>query len=301
MFKNKKIKKFFIFFSAVLIIFFAVDFLSDRYNHQRLEDFTQRIEQQVNPVVEDFKVNCSFSVASLENKILHYGFNSQQKFAAASLIKIPIMAAVLKADQEEKLKLSSVIIITKKDICPGSGIIKKAKLPFKTTVYKLLEIMIANSDNTATNKIIDLLGFDYINKSFQEFGCLDTVLKRRMMDFKARSKGIENYTTCRDMTNLLAQIYKKELINETACETMLDFLKKQKINDRLPKYLPETVKVAHKTGLERNSVGDVGIVLNSHDYVISVIVADFPSYRQAKEVIAKLSMHVYNVFEQLKK
>ncbi len=48
--------------------------------------------------------------------------------------------------------------------------------------------MVTHSDNTAANMLIDLLGFDYLNRTFREMGLQQTNLSRKMMDFRSRER-----------------------------------------------------------------------------------------------------------------
>ena len=61
-----------------------------------------------------------------------------------------------------------------------------------------LTFMISFSDNTATNLLINIAGMDEINRHIKEIGCKNTVLARKMMDFKAREEGRDNYTSLED-------------------------------------------------------------------------------------------------------
>jgi len=224
-----------------------------------------------------------------------YFYKINDKFPAASLIKIPIMAAAFYAVSEGKLNLNSEFTLDKKDITPGSGVLRYHKIPFNITLIKLIEFMITKSDNTAANKIIGILGSGYINNFFVKMGLKDTSLERRIMDFFSRRKGIENYTSSQDMAYILKKIYTGKLVNEYYSQDMLSLLKRQKINDRIPRYLPRETAVAHKTGLEKNVVSDVGIVFSrNYNYILCVITSGFKSYKQAKDFIAKLSLVVYN-------
>ena len=259
------------------------------------------LDKSVAQEAKQFSGKYSIYVEGLGTCKFSYFYNISDKFPAASLIKVPIMAAVFQKVNEGKLNLNSEFTLGKKDITPGSGILRYRKVPFRITLRKLVELMVTKSDNTAANKIIDILGFEHINNFFLKAGLKDTLLKRRMMDFSSRRKGIENYTSCRDMAYILKKIYKRELINAYYSQKMLSLLKRQKINDRIPRYLPGGAVVAHKTGLEKNVVSDAGIVFSkSYDYIICVIISDFSSYKQAKDFIAKLSLTVYNTQDSYK-
>ena len=266
-------------------------FLQKRNSLRALEDL-------VGEQYPDIKGDYALFVQDLSYPSLTIAIQPDKRFVAASIIKIPILAAALAAIDEGKLSFDEIVYIDKSDIYGGSGIIKGMKIPTKLTFLRLLQLMIYRSDNTATNKVIDILGFDYINEKIKESGLENTVLKRKMMDFKSRDKGIENYTTVADLALILEKIYEKQLINPQLSSIALSFLKDQLVNDRLPRHLPHEVVVAHKTGLERGTVHDAGIVFApGGDYIICVLTGQFSSYAQAKKFIADVSLLTYNFYE----
>ena len=211
---------------------------------------------------------------------------------------MPILAAAFQAIDSGKISLNQEETITWQDLTSGSGKIKTFKFPVRFTVGELLWFMIAYSDNTASNKIISLLGFDYINESFKKVGLKDTVLKRRMMDFTERHNGKENYTSARDIAFLLNKIYGQKLINKEFSQLAMSLLKKQHIKDRIPRYLPKDTVAAHKTGLERGIIHDAGIVFAPRgDYIICVLIKKSHNYKAAKKFIAQLSLLTYNFYK----
>ena len=225
--------------------------------------------------------------------------NIHEKFAAASLIKVPILAAAMQAVREGKLSLQQMVVIQRDEVVGGSGVIKKRKFPVTLSFQELCEIMIMYSDNTAANKVIEMVGFEYINAFFNELQLKETVLQRKIMDFSQREQGVENYMSAYDIMLLLEKMYYGTLINQEASELMLSFLKKQQVNDRLPLYLPEDIVVAHKTGLERGVVHDAGIVFApGGDYLICMLTKGVKEYTQAKKTIAEVSLLTYNLFQQ---
>jgi beta-lactamase class A len=279
-----------ILFTSLLFFFY---FKLTSYN-KRLKSFG-KLKIEIEKLSSSFKDNLSFLIKDLNFPNLILSSKKDEKFPAASLIKLPILAVAFKAVEEGKISLEKEITICQKDIVGGSGVIKKMNLPVKLSIKKILELMITNSDNTATNILIDLLGFDYINDSFRKFGLKNTILRRKMMDFRKRRRGIENYTTASDIAFLLEKIYKGKLIDERFSKMALYFLKNQKINDRIPRYLPKELEVAHKTGLEKGVVHDAGIVFTPHgDYIICLLTSGVKDYKKTKEFVARFSLLTYN-------
>jgi beta-lactamase class A len=286
-----------LFSCIILAIFIAA-------GYPRLNNFSlrQRGYNQIVKTVSSFTGNAkeelSYIIKDLKYPELVAEYNPDKKVIAASVIKIPILAVAMKSVYEGRISLKQKIIVRKKDVDGGSGVIKTMKLPATLTVEELLDLMITRSDNTATNEIINLLGMDYLNKEFKKLGLRQTVLNRHMMDFVSRRKGRENYTSSQDIAMLLDQMYNGELVNSRASKKMLSLLKQQQVNDRIPVYLPETIEVAHKTGLERSVVHDAGIVFTPKgDYLICMLIENVKEYKTAKKYIADTALLVYKLYQ----
>jgi len=253
------------------------------------------LEDKIQVISKNFGGEYAYVIKNIEKPFCEISRNEEKMFPAASVIKLPIAAVAFKAAKEGKISLSRKFTITARDITGGSGVIKTMSTPVTLTFQEIIGIMISNSDNTATNKIINILGYKYLNREFKKLGLKQTILKRKMMDFSRRKKGIENYTSASDIVFLLEKIYKGELVDEESSRMLLSFLSNQKINDRIPRYLPKSVKVAHKTGLERGVVHDAGIIFSSNgDCIVCVFTKRVKDYTKAKKFIARLSLATYN-------
>ncbi|MCK9614397.1 MAG: class A beta-lactamase-related serine hydrolase [Candidatus Omnitrophica bacterium] len=294
MFKRKRI--ILAFFSIVFLASFCLYFIYTETVScaQNYKSFAA-LEDKVATIAKGFSGEYSYIIKDIEKPYCEISRNENKMFPAASVIKLPIAAVAFNAAKEGKVSLSQKFTITAKDITGGSGIIKTMQPPVVLTFQEIIETMIVNSDNTATNKIIDILGYKYLNRGFRELGLRRTVIKRKMMDFSNRKHGVENYTSVSDIVFLLEKIYKGKLIDKESSQMILSFLGKQKINDRIPRYLPKNVKVAHKTGLERGVVHDAGIIFSSRgDCVVCVFTKKVKDYSKAKKFIARLSLATYN-------
>lgn len=281
----------------VLLFFFAYFFFQVTKFYQKyrlIPDLKVKIQDQL----KSSGFRCSLVIKDLDFPGLRFEIDSEKKIPAASLIKLPILAGALKAVEEGKVSLQDEVVIKGADTAGGSGKLKAAMLPLTLTFEKLLEFMISSSDNTATNKVIHILGFEYLNNSFKDFNLNETVLTRKMMDFTKRRLGIENYTSSRDIVLLLDRIYNKKLVNKRLSRLALEFLKKQSINDRLSRYLPNEAIIAHKTGLERGVVHDAGIIFAPEgNYIICVLLSKVKNYKKAKKFIAQTSLFTYNLYQ----
>jgi beta-lactamase class A len=224
-------------------------------------------------------------------------YNAAELFPSASLIKLPILAAAFQAAEEGKLTLSAPVTLRRQDRRGGSGILKLASAGSIFTVRELLDYMIIYSDNTATELIIQMLGYDYLQKTFARLGLEDTAIRPDGFRLSVRCIADDNMTSPRDMARLLEKIYQRELVSAEASEQMLDILKHQRLRDRLPRFLPAGWEIAHKTGLLRRACHDCGIVFSpAGDYLICVLTSHDTTYRMAKRFIANLGRITFDYY-----
>jgi len=255
------------------------------------------MERAVLAQAHSWRGDCAVVIRDMAYPKLSVKVNEDKIFPAASLIKLPILAVAFKAIDEGRFSLDTVLVIGRGDIAGGSGRIKTMNLPQRLKVRQLMAYMIAYSDNTATNVFIRLMGYDYLNSGFKSLGLQHTVLRRAMMDFSGRDRGVENYTSAADIALILEGIHNKKLVSKKYCQLAVYLLKKQTVRDRLPLYLPNNASVANKTGLERGVVHDAGIVFSSKgNYVICVLTGKVKAYKKAKNFIAQMSRLAYNAY-----
>jgi beta-lactamase class A len=255
-----------------------------------LREEISRFQGEAGVVVKDLKTGWEFSS------------KDEVPMPAASVVKVPLMAACFKAQAQGKLDFSELKTLGPECKTPGSGDLDQMPCGLKISVEKLVQLMITTSDNTAANMLTDTLGMEYINGFFREAGLEHTNLSRKMMDFEARSQGVENYTTARDMARILESFYRKQVVSRAASEKGLQFLVQQKVRDRLPARLPEDALVAHKTGLERSVCHDCGIIAAPQgDFLVCILTRLAPNTRQAKRFIASVALDVYNAYQDLER
>lgn len=269
------------------------DFQKEYLYRKSLQD---KLAKEISEYVKNFPGEVGIYIKDLKTGIV-VSYNADKLFASASLVKIPIMVSVYKAINDGIIKSDEKLIMKRKYRVRGCGNTKYSRSGHKFSVEELVKRMIDESDNTATNILSDRLGFNYINWSFKQFGLNKTNFDRSIMDLHARDyNGIENYTTAREMGTLLEKIYFNRLINEEISKKMLITLCQQKINDRIPKYLPKNFIIAHKTGLMRDVCHDAGIVFTEKtDFIICVLTSDFSSYKLAKRFIGNLAYTTFCV------
>ena len=129
----------------------------------------------------------------------------------ASLIKVPIAVALMQKVETEKISLNKEVFVNRGNFTEDSStkILSPKNYPLKT----LLEEMIDRSSNTATNQLIDYLGWDYINQFLDNRGYEVTRVKFKLMGEKimpANPGSGRNRVTANELTEMMVQIYNGE-------------------------------------------------------------------------------------------
>ncbi len=227
-------------------------------------------------------------------------------FPQASSIKIVVLAELYRQNQESgqgisgKAKLSDLYTVQASDLVPDSDIMG-GLTPGVTRVTNrdLATMMVAVSDNSATNVLIDRVGMDNVNRLMDSLGLPHTRLRRKMMDVKAAAEGRENVSTPREMLTLLEQIYRGKVLNKEMTDDFFKVLSTHK-DSFIPRYLPEGLRIANKPGELEGVRNDSGIVFaQNHPYVICVMTTFLSKEREGEDAIARISAAAYSVFDRM--
>jgi beta-lactamase class A len=219
--------------------------------------------------------------------------NENEVFPAASVIKVGILAELMRQTSAGKLSLSDVVHLKDEDKVGGSGILFELHAGLELTVNDLAVLMMVQSDNTAGNLLIDMVSMASVNEYLGQLGLSATRLERKFMDYEARDRGRENVTTPWDMMRLLELIYRERLPHS---RLMLDILCRQQDTHKMRLLLPDGVRVGNKGGELDGVRHDVGIVLTSHPYVFCALTRDQQDVVAAELAIARLSRLFYDYF-----
>jgi beta-lactamase class A len=225
---------------------------------------------------------------------------SDEIFPQASSIKITVLAELYRQAQQGKLKLNDLYTVQKSDLVPDSDIMGGLTPGItKVTLRDLATMMVAVSDNSATNVLIDRVGMDNVNAMLDSLGRTHTRLRRKMMDLKAASEGRENVSTPREMMTLLEAIYRGKVLNQEMTVDFFQVLSTHK-DSALRRDLPEGLKIADKPGeLEGVRNGSGVVFLENRPYVICVMTTYLRREREGDDVIRKISLLTYQTFDRL--
>ena len=187
---------------------------------------------------------------------------------AASVIKIPIMVEAFRQIKAGRIRKEQEYILKESDKRPSCGCLNRMHAGLAVTVADLYNLMIILSDNSATNILIDLLGREQINASMQEMGYANISVNRLLFDREASERGIQNYVCAGEIADMLEKMQQGSLVDPQSDAEMLEVLKEQRLNGKIPFHFVEKVPIAHKTGEDDGITHDVGIVYGKQPFIL---------------------------------
>jgi len=282
----------------IFFFFLFVVIGSAQTNTAKQQLLWQKLESTINDVDHNLDGVLGVAILDLSNgkKLL---LHADEVFPQASSIKIAVLAELYHQSQAGKLKLTDPYTVQAADLVPDSDIMS-GLTPGVTriTLRDLATMMVAVSDNSATNVLIDRVGMESVNELMDSLGLTHTRLRRKMMDLQAAGAGRENISTAAEMMALLEDLYRGKVLNQ---EMTNDFFKMLSTHKRsfIPRDLPEGLKIANKPGELEGVRNDSGVVfVENRPYVICVMTTYLRQERDGEEAIARISAAAYRMFNR---
>jgi beta-lactamase class A len=231
-------------------------------------------------------------------------------FHAASTMKVPVMVALWAAIDRGELTLEQPVAVRNefKSIADGSPFSLDAKEDGDPELYaalggtrplaELMRRMIVRSSNLATNLLIELAGAARVDATMRGLGVLEIRVLRGVEDGKAYEKGLNNTVTAHDLLLVLRAIAQGRAVSAAASAGMIEILRRQEFNEKIPAGLPAGVAVAHKTGDITGIHHDAAIVwpaAGKPPYLLVVLTSGFADEAAANRTIAAVSRAVWEL------
>lgn len=230
----------------------------------------------------------------------HYFLHENEVFAQASSIKIAVLATLYQQAEQGKLRLTDFYTVQSSDLVPDSAIMN-GLTPGATrvTLRDLATMMVAVSDNSATNVLIDRVGMQNVNAMLDSLELTHTRLRRKMMDLQAAKEGRENISTPREMMSLLGAIYRNKVLNKDSAADFFKVLSTEK-DSWIPRDIPAEVTIANKPGSLEAVRNDSGIVfVEGRPFVICVMTSFLRNERDGEAAISRVSLAAWQMFDRL--
>lgn len=252
-----------------------------------LSFFSTGFENAVNEALKGSKASYSIVIKNLKTGET-YSRDPEKTYQTASLYKLWAMAVAYQQIEEGKITKDQILsdsvenLNKRFDISSESAELTEGDISL--TVEDAIEKAITISDNYAALLLTSKLRLSSLTAFLKEEG------------FTASSVGTPPKTTATDITLFYEKLYNGQLISSNASKEMLEVLKGQLLNDRIPKYLPKDIQIAHKTGELDGVKHDAGIVFTPKGDYLIVMLSDSNDSQAAAERLASISKNVYEYF-----
>jgi beta-lactamase class A len=226
-----------------------------------------RLEARLALLAEAHQGKVALAVKNLDSGESYYR-NADEVMSTASLIKVAVLVDLYQQAQEGKVKLTDRVTLRGADKVPGSGILTDHfSEGADFSLRDAARLMIAFSDNTATNLVLERIGIKSVNKRMEEWGFPETRINAKVFrgsttsvdPARTRRYGLGS-TTAREMAGLLEQLQTSDRLRPFYKLAVLNHLSKNADKDKFKRFLPDGVVVMHKDGSTNDTRTDAGLI-----------------------------------------
>jgi len=237
------------------------------------------------------------TICHLSGKCFDYK-GDQPPASPASLIKLPVAVVLMKKAIDEGIDLDEQIYIDPHNWTENAT---GAKI-FVDREYSLREVMvrmIKESNNIATNQLLDYLGWEYMDQALQDLGYEQTKIRTKLVGDRTaptsnRAVG-RNVMTTNEVTDMMRQVYtfegpgSEEILDAMVGQYDWEFgytAVSQLRNKRV-------AWIGEKTGQNSNVIGSsTAVKIDDERYVLTVTIDNSANQRMLRQVIGDTIQHV---------
>lgn len=223
-----------------------------------------------------------------------YEYCADERFPTASVFKVPITIELFRQAEEGRISLDERHRLQGEISSHGTGVLKLMQDEPELTLRDYCRLMIAVSDNMATDLLLEIVGLPSANATMDTLGFPNTRLNVQigrwhylmagMGDYpcsrendalflKKVKEGSSDYdslpysnsldnnvTTPREMGEILERLQRGQIVSPGASAEMVEMLKQCAGRTKIPRYLDPSIEIAHKIGSSNGIQVDAGIV-----------------------------------------
>ena len=192
-------------------------------------------------------------------------------FLSASIIKIPILFAWAHLERAGAVSSDEMCDLDAEPQIQGAGfswLLRQRRVPY----HDVLLLMMTVSDNLCANLVIRRIGLARLNETFRALGLPDARVERKLMDYEARARGLENRVSPADCARLFEL---RDALPAEQCawiEPML--LWNTDLGLWLRNVPRDTVEFYHKTGNITGVLHDWGYTKDADVFLLTQSVRD---------------------------
>jgi beta-lactamase class A len=261
---------------------------------------------QLEPFLHRQDANIAIAYRNLGTGAFYFR-NEDDAFHAASTMKLPVMMALFQTIDGGERRLNDPVAVKNQfqSLVDASPFTLDPKDDGDPDLYKsvggslpleeLIRRMIVRSSNLATNILIERLGASRATDMLRGFGAYRMKVLRGVEDEKSFKAGLNNTATAKDLAILLTTLAQGETFTPASNAKMIEILKEQELNEKIPAFLPKGIPIAHKTGDITGVHHDAAIVFPPGEgpYVLVVLTSGFQDEKKANQIIAEISRVVW--------
>jgi beta-lactamase class A len=224
--------------------------------------------------------------------------HEDERLPSYSTIKVLIAAAFWRAVERGELSETHPFAFQPWASVGGGGVLRGFRHAARITLADYAHLMLAVSDNDATNIVAGFVGLDKINALAEELGLTRTEMQRMMMDAAAVDEGRDNFTSAGDLARLLQELAVGDVLGPAVSGPIWASLEKQEHLDGIARYLPASATYAGKCGddspVSRFAHDCALIRAGDRRTVIVVMTEDAGGF----ETVARTGAALYEAMEQ---
>lgn len=209
-----------------------------------------------------------------------FTINGDEEFAAASLIKLPVIFTLYQKAEQGQIDLTTSYELKEADkIADDWGVVNRQPAGTTYTYRGLVELVLNQSDNVAEAILEKILGAEEIQNKIDFLGMENT-------DFLQRT------TTAADIGLFFKKLLEGRVLNQAHRQEMQDYLTQTAFEEQIPAVLPGNVVVAHKVGIDEEVLHDAGIIFTQPPGVL-VVLTQGQERADRQAVIEEVTRTVY--------
>lgn len=219
------------------------------------------------------------------------GIQQNEQFDPGSIMKLPILIAYLKRQEEspayfdKKIKFESYSSAMPRQTIVTNNI----KIGNTYTVRSLIKSMIIDSDNQANMLLNQNIEPEYVFNVFTDLGMEVPKIQQSSVKMSAM-----------DLSKFMRVLYNSSYTTQNLSEFALQLLTDTKFNDGMKKGIPDSVMIAHKFG-ERGyqnttfqEIHETGIIYLGDNPVLLTIMTSGNDQAYQTQLIASITKSCYD-------
>ncbi len=222
-----------------------------------------------------------------------------EPFPTASAIKLSILYEMFTQAEVGTLALDTPAPLDPRQRVGGSGVLQHLQEPV-LSLRDHAALMIAVSDNTSTNVVIDAVGMTRVNARMAALGLADIRLRRKMMDAEAVKRGDENVASPASLARIAELLWKGEGLSVASRDAARRIL--YLVGGQIRGAVPAGVKVASKTGGLDGVRAEAAVVeVPGRPFAIAVMTTYLAADPDGDRTIRDIATAAFSYFDRLAK